>query len=137
MTLQLVPTHPDLPPFWDGVPVKWDAWSDFRTSLAYHLPADQMACDQCGGVDEVLIAWGLRPSAEATCLTTKTKTTKSGRTYEAQVEVPAWPVRDIYAARCRHCGHDRVTDTRTDEVWDLDETDYVPEGSYEHADTLF
>lgn len=137
MTLHLVHARPDLPPFWDGVPVTWDAWSDVRSTLILHVPAEAMACDQCGAVDENLIAWGLRPPAEATYMTTKVKTLKSGRKYDRQVEVEAWPVRDIYAARCRHCGHDRVTDTRTDEVWDLDETDYVPEGSYEHNDTLF
>lgn len=135
MTLRLLPTRPDLPPFWDGAKVTWDAWSDVRSSLAYHLKPEDMACDKCGAVDESLIAWGLRPPVEATYGTTRTKTTKSGRKYAIACEVPAWGVRDIYAARCRHCGHDRVTDTRTDEVWDLDESDYAPEGSY--ADTLF
>lgn len=137
MSLQLVHTRPDLPPFWDGVPVTWDEWSDVRSTLILHAPADMMACEQCGAVDENLIAWGLRPPAEATVTTWRTKATKSGHKYGVPHEVEARPVRDIYAARCRHCGHDRVTDTRTDEVWDLDETDYTPEGSYEHNDTLF
>lgn len=135
MSLRIVHSRHDLPPSWDGQPVTWDAWSDVRTSLAYHLKPEQLACDQCGAIDEPLIAWGLRPPAEATYTTTKTKTTRSGHKYEAQVEVPAHPVRDIYAARCRHCSHDVVTDTRTDERWDLEDHDYGPEGST--ADTLF
>lgn len=136
MTLQLVSSRHDLPPFWDGVPVEWGEWSDIRSSIILHVPADHMACDKCGAIDESLIAWGLRSASEATVATTKTKTTKSGRKYSIVCDVPAWPIRDIYAARCRHCGHDRVTDMRTDEVWDLDESDYAPEGSYP-ADMLF
>ncbi|MGH8605075.1 MAG: hypothetical protein ACREXR_20505, partial [Gammaproteobacteria bacterium] len=64
------------------------------------------------------------------------KTTKSGRKYKVPHEVPSWPVRDLVAARCRHCGHDVVTDRRTGELWDLGEADYAPEGSYP-SDTLF
>ncbi|UYM26626.1 hypothetical protein SEA_BAUER_77 [Arthrobacter phage Bauer] len=133
--LRLVHSRYDLPPSWDGLKVAWDAWSDVRTTLPLHLPAEDMACDKCGTVDEFLIAWGLRDPAEPTCTTTRTKTTRSGRKYDVQVEVPARPMRDIYAARCRHCSHDIVTDTRTNERWDLDETDYGPEGST--SDTLF
>ncbi|QDG87138.1 hypothetical protein [Pseudarthrobacter sp. NIBRBAC000502770] len=135
MTLRLARSRHDLPLLWDGVPVTWDAWSDYRSTLPLHVPADKMACHECGAVDESLIAWGIRPPAESTFTTTTTKTTRSGHKYEAQVEVPAYPVHDIYAARCRHCGHDVVTDTRTNETWDLDETDYGPEGST--GDTLF
>lgn len=137
MTLQLVPTRPDLPPFWDGVPVEWSEWSQARSTLILHAPPETLACDQCGTVDEVMINFGKRPPEKPTFTTTRTKTTKSGHKYGVPAEVKSWPVRDIYAARCRHCGHDRVTDLRTDEVWDLDESDYAPEGSYEHADTLF
>jgi hypothetical protein len=68
--------------------------------------------------------------------TTRTKKTRSGKTYEVAQDVPARPLRDIYAARCRHCGHDVVTDTRTDERWDLEPEDYGPEGSTETKDTL-
>ncbi|AXH44440.1 hypothetical protein PP353_gp64 [Arthrobacter phage Kumotta] len=135
MSLRLVHSRHDLPPFWDGEPVTWDEWSDVRTSLALHIPAHEMACDKCGAIDENLIVWGIRPPEAPTIMTTKTKTLPSGRKYETQVEVKAHPLRDIYASRCRHCGHDVVTDTRTDERWDLDETDYGPEGST--ADTLF
>ena len=135
MTLRLVHSRHDLPPSWDGEPVTWDAWQDIRSSLALHVPAHELACDKCGAVDENLIAWGIRPPTEPTYTTTKTKTTSTGRTYEAQVEVKAYPVRDIYASRCRHCNHDVVTDTRTDERWDLEEHDYGPEGST--SDTLF
>lgn len=134
MPLRLIASREDLPPSWDGTPVTWDQWSDARSTLILHVPAEAMACTECGAVDESMIAWGTRPPAEPTFATWETKTTRSGHKYEAPVEVPAHPVRDIYAARCRHCGHDVVTDTRTGERWDLDESDYSSEGSYAPAE---
>lgn len=35
----------------------------------------------------------------------------------------------LHAYRCQDCRHDQVWDTETDEWWDLDHTDYLPEGS--------
>lgn len=136
MSLSLVVSRPDLPPFWDGEPVEWSEWSSLRTTLPLHLPADSFACDQCGAVDESLFCFGKRPPVEATVTTTRAKTTRSGHEYSVVCEVPSWPVRDLFAARCRHCGHDVVTDLRTDERWDLDESDYTADGS-RPADTLF
>lgn len=135
--LTLVHSRHDLPPFWDGVPVTWAPWSDHRSTLTLHVPADQMACDKCGAVDESLISWGTRPAPKGETITiNQTKKTRSGRKYAVAAEVPSWPIADIYAARCRHCGQDFVTDTRTDERWDLDESDYTPQGSYP-ADSLW
>lgn len=99
----------DLPPLWDLEPVEWTIWSTVRSTLALHLPAEELACQECGAVDEPMISWGKRG-----------------------------PFRDIYAARCRHCWHDVVTDTRTGERWDLDPSDYGPAGSTNPTtDTLF
>lgn len=95
----------DLPPSWDGEPVSWTPWTAHRTTLAFHLPPDALACDQCGAVDEPATCWGIRAA-----------------------EVPG-PIRDLSAARCRHCGHDVVTDHRTDQRWDLEPEDYGPGGS--------
>lgn len=137
VTIKLVHARLDLPPLWDGVPVQWSEWSTGHSTLAYHIPADQLACSECGAIEEPSISFGMRPPETPTFTSTRTKTTKkSGRKYDVVCEVPAWGMRDIYAARCRHCGHDRVTDLRTDEVWDLDASDYAPEGSYP-ADVLF
>lgn len=110
-------TRHDLPPFWDGEPITWHGWppEESRTTLIHHVPADRMACEQCGTVDERLTNWGSRPP------------TPDG---------PSWPVRDIWAARCRHCGHDQVHDERTNETWDLEPDDYTDTGSTE-TDTLF
>ncbi|WPM94281.1 hypothetical protein VB1_CDS0032 [Arthrobacter phage Marchesin] len=137
--MKLAHSRNDLPISWDGERITWDEWSDFRTSLAYHLKAEDLACEQCGTVDEVVITWGLRdPPAGTTAPTTRTKTTRSGRKYQIVEDLPARPLRDIYAARCRHCGHDVVTDTRTNERWDLEPEDYGPAGSNPpQPETLF
>lgn len=135
--MRLASSRHDLPISWDGEKVVWDEWSEVRSSLAYHATAEELACDKCGAVDESLIAWGLRdPPAGSMTTRQRTKTTRSGKKYDVVEEVPARPLRDIYAARCRHCGHDVVTDTRTDERWDLEEEDYGPGGSTP-SDTLF
>ena len=126
----------DLPPRWDGVPVTWGAWSEGVTTLIHHAPAEALACHKCGAVDERAIAWGSRPPATETILSPVEKRTRSGRGYVNYEHVPAWPVRDLFAARCRHCGHDTVTDERTGDVWELDAEDYTTEGSTS-PDTLF
>ena len=111
--LQLVHSRADLPVSWDGEPVTWSAWDRGRTTLALHLPVEQLACDQCGALDE-----------RDTCAGTRT------------TEVPAHSSRDLHAFRCRHCGHDTVLDLRTNECWDLDPEDYTPDGS-RPSTTLF
>lgn len=89
----------------------WCGWVPIQTSMDYHLPLDQVACDKCGGLGEgTLINSGARP---------------------ATIPREGWAtlIRDIFATRCPHCGHDRVWDSVADEYWDLDETDYSDAGS--------
>lgn len=133
-----VPTTNDLPPKWDGVPVTWGEWIDTRSSLDWHLPVTELACGQCGGLSGRMVCLGIRPPAEGATMTAeREKRTKSGYIYTATVEVPAWPIIDLHAFRCRDCGHDTVHDERTDEHWDLDPDDYGDEGSTENKETLF
>ncbi|MHA7145464.1 hypothetical protein ACX80U_12175 [Arthrobacter sp. TmT3-37] len=90
----------DLPPLWDGVPVAWKEWARIDTTIPLHVPTEDLACEQCGAVDE--------------------KDTTHGR---------RGPFVNLMAARCRHCGHDQVTDMLTGTLWDLDDTDYADIGS--------
>ena len=111
--LRLVHSRADLPISWDGEPVIWSEWDKGRTTLTLHLPVDQVACDQCGALDDRDTSTGTR--------------------------VTGWakrPSRDLHASRCRHCGHDTVLDLRTDECWDLEPEDYMPDGS-QPPTTLF
>lgn len=139
-TVESLPLHRvrRLPATWDGVPVEWTDWRLDRTTLAYHAPLDELVCGKCGTVDESMHAMGKRPPAEGEMVrSTQTRKLKSGRTYEREVWVPAWPVYDLFAARCRHCGHDTVTDQRTGQAWDVDDSDYGPNGSWADEQTLF
>lgn len=135
--LQLVPAVHDLPPAWDGVLVTWGEWSSGRSTLAHHVPADQLACDECGTVDEKTVNFGRRPPEPgATFKADRRKRTRTGHIYSVTEEVPAWPVKDLFAFRCRHCGHDTISDERTGETWDLDASDYGDTGSWP-TETLF
>lgn len=129
----------DLPPSWDGQRVTWDRWLEVRGSLIAHAPADQTACHACGLIDDPLVAVGLvEPTPGATFSSVRVKRTRrSGRAYEATVDVPAWPCLDLVAFRCRGCGHDTVLDQRTGEAWDLDASDYGPTGSTATTGTLW
>jgi hypothetical protein len=136
--MKLAHSRNDLPNSWDGEPVEWTGWTAHRSTMIYHAPPDVFCCRQCGTVDERLINFGKRPPETATYPSTRTRTTRSGRTYEQEIEVPSWPVVDLVASRCRHCRHDVVTDLRTDQVWDLEDEDYGPDGSNPpQPETLF
>lgn len=112
-----------LPDLWDWEPVKWSAWTDDLldvSSFRFHAPIEAWACNQCGSLGKLWVCTGIRP-ARADLGETR-------------------PLRNLYATRCQDCGHDTVTDQRTRETWDLDETDYGPAGSvkpeYAHTTNL-
>lgn len=102
----------ELPDLWDWEPVKWSPWRDdliTGSSFQFHAPVEALACDKCGVLGKQRVCFGIRPIRR-----------DLGETY---------PVRSLRAFRCADCGHDTVTDQRTNEHWDLDETDYGPAGS--------
>ena len=122
----------DLPPSWDGETVRWSRWkSGPELIICPTPPLTEIACNQCGVVDATksLLCWGQRMETghqENRVL----RQLPSGRTYWLNTTRPATWVRDLVAYRCPHCKHDRVWDKRTDQWWDLDESDYSSEGSY-------
>lgn len=121
----------DLPVSWDGDPVTWRPWVDVRSSLAYHAPAHELACERCGLIDERLVTCGSRPPVEGATVpaTVTRRTRRTGRAYTVTRDVPAHRYLDLWAFRCRGCGHDVVHDSRTGESWDLNPDDYGPLGS--------
>lgn len=103
-TLRLLPPYKrhDLPPKWDGHPVRWAPWltsPGLTASLACRLPTHERACQKCGLIDAP---------------------TTSTFGYV--------PDQRFLATRCM-CGHDTVTDLNTWEQWDLESHDYDDEGS--------
>lgn len=130
---ELVNLDRPLPVKWDGRPVTWGDWQENgrificdRTKRKNGLLIP--ACSACGSTRPSLHSTGLRhPLASDTEAGEFLRTHRNGRPVYAQEPMPAY--RDLHAERCQDCGHDTVYDARTDESWDLDDTDYGPEGS--------
>lgn len=96
----------DLPPLWDDQPVQWQGWErPVWTTLALHLPLESLACRKCGNLAAASRNAGVvRPPGAG------------------------HPTRRLFATRC-DCGHDQVYDLDTDELWDLEDSDYGDAGS--------
>lgn len=93
-----------LPVAWDGAPVKWGPWE--AQMPIYICPPPQPApCPECGLI---------RPRAFASGVLR----TEVGRGWK------------LHARRCTECGHDQVYEFGTGITWDLDITDYGPDGSW-------
>lgn len=128
-----LPVVHDLPPSWDGAPITWNGWAEGRTSMVFH--AKQEPCRRCGIADEAKVNIGRRTPEEGATFTVPSQRARllerAGRRVPRgeTEEVPAWPVTDLIAYRCRGCGLDHVHDQRTDEWWELDISDYRDKGS--------
>lgn len=92
-----------LPRLWDGRAVEWGSWHGEPVNLCCRGGPDP--CHGCG-LD--------RPRAVAI-----------GKGRNAAGE---W--RLLVAHRCTACGADRVYDDDTGKLWELDDDDYGPSGSY-------
>lgn len=122
-----------LPVSWDGRALQWGSWE--QTSLVFLCDRSKRKnglthpeCSACGSIRPALRAVALRsPLPTDTIDGDYLRTHRNGRPVYAQEPAPAY--RDLIAHRCLDCGHDSVVDMRTGEAWDLDETDYGPEGS--------
>lgn len=94
------PGH-DLPPKWDGHPVRWLAWQKpMWTTLIFHSEDPAERCAACQKVTHKHTAKGI---------------TEDGK--------------HLVAERCS-CGHDTVFDLHTGELWELEASDYGDAGSY-------
>lgn len=105
----------DLPPKWDGHPVTWDGWT-VEPPVRIYPPPPQTLCPGC---DTASVAHTNRGHVTPTLIL---HGTGHGRT------ASGW---DLVAMRCPHCHHDQVIELRDSfNVWDLDDNDYTPEGSW-------
>jgi len=136
--LHLVPTVADrpLPALWDGRRVVWDELTDqLPTTLDLHLTKAQRAeaaCTGCGTPDsDALMSVGTVHPLPGDLMESSVprKSKRTGRTLHVPTMVAAHPLRRLHLTRCKTCGLDVVWDTQTDEWWDLDASDYGPEGS--------
>lgn len=100
-----------LPVAWDGHPISWGSWTALAAFLcARTTKRSQTACPRCGDDSKTSLAiQGLVEALEDT----------------------------LSLLRCPNCAADTVVDENQN-VWELDETDYGPEGSWDEAPpTLF
>lgn len=102
----------DLPPKWNGIDLTWDGWRelpDVRVFVCFRgkqPPPDH--CGKCGSIERSIVNRG----AGTVFLGGKDRHAVS-----------------LMVFRCPDCHHDLVSDETTGEWWDLDHTDYGPEGS--------
>lgn len=128
--LALLREH-DLPPFWDGLATVWDGWVTQPRAFVCPPPAPQ-CCRACGSMARPVINRGrvarVPAVTHARIQAHKENRARLGRSNAHLAGRPVVLVR-LFAWRCPDCLHDQVWDTDTDEVFDLDHTDYGPEGS--------
>ncbi len=121
--LDLWPRDHDLPPRWDGLPVQWSDWSDTTGVVICPPPPRPERCEHCG--------------------TTAAPQINIGRIWTDQASAPPAVGRArlrghrhlvglITAFRCPQCEHDSVRDP-DGQMWDLDDTDYTDDGSWDNA----
>lgn len=111
----------DLPPRWDGLPVEWGQWDDPAPMFICPPPKQPDRCGQCGSTSAPLIC--------------------SGRIWTDPASAPPGIglgrlrggrhlVGMLLASRCPDCRHDVVLDAEG-QPWDLDDTDYGDDGSFD------
>lgn len=120
----------ELPVAWDGVPL---TWGDLMPLYAM-THVEPYACNGHNGTSTAVDVYiGKVPGEPVEPYWIRDKTTGHAR------KRPGWETRHarLVLYRCLDCGHDQVFDTDSDTYWDLDETDYADEGSFEIKDTLW
>lgn len=104
---------PELPPLWDGHPVKWGSWEKHITTSLQFSIAGAGDCDSCGLSSSLWDATGWWADL------------KLGGEWERR------GMRNFHATRCGWCGNTTVYTFHDDQSWKLDETDYGASGSYD------
>lgn len=122
----------DLPPMWDGLVVQWRGWEPQLRAFICPPPKDPACCRKCGSLTA--------PVCNVGYVATSPAVTHADVEYEeanrrrlgslAHKRKPLVWMR-LFVWRCPDCRHDVVHDNDTDECWDLDDTDYGPDGSHD------
>jgi hypothetical protein len=121
----------DLPPKWDGLlVVKWTPWEAQTPAFICPPPKTRPCCPGCGSPEPSVVCRGmvaLRPDLTREQWEYEEENrARLGKLAHKRKNVALWR---LHAFRCQDCRLDSVCDTDTDEWWDLDHTDYGPEGS--------
>lgn len=94
----------------DGRSVRWEDW-EVAPEVVHLRQFGYPECERCGYDGQQWITTGLLlPHPGEMTMGTHIKRLPSGRTYEKEHPVPAWPIRRLIAYRCPACGADLVYD---------------------------
>lgn len=107
----------DLPPKWDGHPVEWAGWQNSPVIVCTRVKREP--CPGCGSRAERVHNRGM----------VVVNLAQAGAPRIGRARFQEVTKRALYAFRCPDCLLDTVWDMWSDEWWDLDHTDYGPEGS--------
>lgn len=131
-TLPPAPRDHDLPPRWDGHPVEWRPWQPgYTTTYEWHAKQPTV-CGHCASTSKPSTAHGVVYAPETGLIQFRPRGGYPHHLGQAKAAAHARgaPVRWLTAFRCPDCRTDRIHDQTTNELWDLDDSDYTNEGSY-------
>lgn len=118
-----------LPVAWDDLPVRWQP-AEVPGPVFVCPPPKPTPCAGCRQPTQPVASWRGLVEQPVPAYWRRDPSTGRPRHWTASSRVLA----RLRLTRCA-CGHDVVVDLETDEVWDLDETDYGPAGSV-HPDQV-
>jgi len=123
----------DLPPKWNGLLVSWNGWEPQIPAFVCGPGARKQrdCCSACASPHEPAINRGYVATSPLTtpAMLRRNEEQRDRLPLGQRHKVPSLALFRLHAYRCQDCRHDVVWDHDTDEWWDLDHTDYGPEGS--------
>lgn len=121
----------DLPRFWDGRAVIWSGWEPLVGGFICPPPKPS-CCKACGSLAKPVVNRGRVAQVGAThaaisAIDAKRELLPLG--IKHRLKGPR-AIYELTAFRCPDCRHDQIDD-RDGHTWDLDESDYSEDGSWE------
>lgn len=123
-----------LPPLWDGMPIVWDGW---ESTLDMRIcPPVLSCCSACGSLARQAMNRGrVAISSVVTHQMIAARDAERDRLPPREAHRrKCLALYRLAAFRCPDCHHDQVLEDGV-HWWDLDESDYQPEGSWPSHDT--
>ena len=124
----------DLPPRWDGHVVVWDGWEPAadRPMFICPPPKEPDSCTACGSLARPMRNKGRVADSAITAhaMIDQEDARRALLPPELRHKIPRRAFYRLVAHRCPDCRHDRVLEDLTT-WWDLDESDYTDDGSFD------
>lgn len=119
----------DLPPRWDGRIVVWQGWQAQPPAFICPPPRPS-CCIACGSTAQRVINSGLVARSPRITHTDLADDEENRRRLGSLAHKrPLIATYRLRVFRCPDCRHDEVHDGDTDQLWELDDSDYGDDGS--------